>query len=242
MKTDPNLSFVYILLFPNGKRYVGQTIQTIEERMSQHFFGVRNGSRLPIHRAMRKYGEDHVKIEKVYSFKCTQIYLDLIEDRTITAFNALVPNGYNVKRGGSPGAHSEATKLKMAKAHKGKHHSEETKAKISVAKMGSTGTMTGRHHSKETRERMSLAQRGHPSSLKGIPRSEEVRARISAAHKGMRHSEETKAKMSAIRKGRPSPMKGRPRSEMVRAKISATLRKRIQLTNREVKCRENSTL
>ena len=58
----------------------------------------------------------------------------------------------------------------------GKHHSEETRKKMSEAKNGENHPMFGKHHSEETRKKMSEATKGKP------------------------HSEETKRKMSEARK------------------------------------------
>lgn len=57
--------------------------------------------------------------------------------------------------------HSEETKKKLSKAHTGKKFSQETRQKISLAKMG-TGGQKGRHWklSQETRQKISNATRG----------------------------------------------------------------------------------
>ncbi len=72
--------------------------------------------------------------------------------------------------------------------HKGKHHSEEAKAKMSVIKKG-------RHLSEETKKRMS-------KTLRGRKHSEEWKNRISEAIKGRKLSDEWKAKLSEAHKGR----------------------------------------
>jgi group I intron endonuclease len=64
---------------------------------------------------------------------------------------------------------------------KGKHHSEETKAKISQSKSGVPN----------------LKKRGIPSPLKGIKRSEEIGQKISAGLTGHYVSDETKSKIRA---------------------------------------------
>ena len=72
--------------------------------------------------------------------------------------------------------------------HKGKHHSEETKNKMSEAKKG-------KHPSEETKNKMSEAK-------KGKKHSEESKRKMSKAHKGKHISEETKLKMSEVQKGK----------------------------------------
>lgn len=88
-------------------------------------------------------------------------------------------------------AHSEETKRKQAKAHKGKYHSEETKKKLSDLNKGNTPHNKGKsgqfHHSDETKRKLSAAKKDKPSNSKG---------------KHWKLSEETKKKISKVSKGR----------------------------------------
>jgi group I intron endonuclease len=198
---------IYVFLFPNGKRYVGQTIRSVKGRVYKHFDDTKRGCQLPVHNAMRKYGRENIKIEKIFLLKCTQEYLDLIEDKAIIKFNTLVPNGYNLKRGGSYGAHSEESKVKMSAVKRGQGK--------------------GKHVSKETRAKISAARKGKP----GRPQSEQAKAKVSAARKGRHLSEETKAKLSIINKGKTlsnetktkmsAAKKRNPLSKEIRARLSA---------------------
>jgi len=84
--------------------------------------------------------------------------------------------------------YSEETRAKMSLARKGKIHSTETRAKLSLARKG-------RLFSDETRAKMSLSQKGKPKK----PLSNETKAKLSIANKGKLkgpHSDETKAKIS----------------------------------------------
>ena len=80
---------------------------------------------------------------------------------------------------------------------KGKHHSEESKKKMSEAKkekyIGKDNPFYGKHHSEESKKKISDAK-------KGKPKSEETRNKMSDAHKGKYHSEETKKKIGEINK------------------------------------------
>jgi hypothetical protein len=88
---------------------------------------------------------------------------------------------------------------------KGKHHSEETKRKISLGNKGKKlseesikkglNTKKGYKHSKETKRKISLGN-------KGKKHSEEFKKKISLRNKGKKHSEETKRKMSLAHKGK----------------------------------------
>ena len=86
---------------------------------------------------------------------------------------------------------SEHTRLH----HLGKHHSAETRHKISESNSGEKNPLFGKHHSAEARKKMSEVH-------KGKHRSEETRKKISEAKKGKHRSAETRKKMSEARKGK----------------------------------------
>lgn len=124
---------------------------------------------------------------------------------------------YNISLGGRGGANLTAEmKAKIGAANKnnksflGKRHTEETKAKLSVASKGrvpseETRAKIGAAHkgkivTAETRAKLSEAKKGNKYTL-GKTYSYEVRARMSAAKKGAVFSEEHKAKLSTAHKG-----------------------------------------
>jgi len=76
-------------------------------------------------------------------------------------------------------------------------HTEESKKKMSdIAKKKGFGKWSlGKHHTKETREKMSKALIGNKRAL-GCKCSEENKKRISSLHKGKKVSKETLKKMS----------------------------------------------
>jgi len=112
IKTAPGV--VYLLTFENGMQYVGMTTSTFSKRFSSHMKCVRNGSNLLIHRTIRKHGIPEVKIIRE---GCSDINeLREIEVAQIHLLNTLVPNGYNLTRGGEGtqgwfSAASQATQL-----------------------------------------------------------------------------------------------------------------------------------
>ena len=63
--------------------------------------------------------------------------------------------------------------------------------------VGLPSGMKGRKHSEETRAKMSISRTGRskPNGRTGLRQSEETKAKISAANKGKSKSEETKARM-----------------------------------------------
>lgn len=80
---------------------------------------------------------------------------------------------------------SEETKKKMRESHK--NTSEETRKKMRENHAdfrGEKHPMFGKHHTKETKEKISLAKKGSPSPTKGKHLSEETKRKLSDAMKG----------------------------------------------------------
>jgi hypothetical protein len=116
--------------------------------------------------------------------------------------------------------HSEETKKKISDAEKGKHLSEKTRKKMSESRKGEKNPFYGKHHSEETKEKISNAN-------KGKHHSEKTKKKISDAHKGENNynygkhlSEETKKKLSDAIKGENHPNYGKHLSEETKKKIS----------------------
>ena len=95
--------------------------------------------------------------------------------------------------------HTEEAKKKISLVHKGKRLSEEHRKYISEM-------LRGIKHppiSEETRKKMSAAKMGHRSWNKGILHSEEIKRKIREARKRQIFTEETRNKMSMSHKGKP---------------------------------------
>lgn len=168
----------------NGKTYIGQ------HKYNKTPYDDYMGSGNILKKAQKKYGiENFIK----------GIIIDNIEDKDVIneleifyiAFEREYNiNGcYNIADGGEgfTGHRSEETRRKIGEArkgkpspNKGKHHSEETKRKQSIA-------LKGRHLSEETRRKISEVK-------KNI--SEETRKKLSEVKKGKQFSEEHKMHLS----------------------------------------------
>lgn len=101
----------------------------------------------------------------------------------------------NVSDGGEGPAgliHSEETRAKISIANRGRKLSPETRAKMSAAMLGKVHEKTQKY-SPETRAKMS-------ESKKGRKLSPETRAKISAARLGTKRSLEARANMSAAQR------------------------------------------
>ncbi len=66
----------------------------------------------------------------------------------------------------------------------GKHHSEETKKKISEANKGQIPWIKGKHLSEEAKKKISESRMNKPHPHKGHPMTEETKRKMSAATKG----------------------------------------------------------
>lgn len=100
---------VYWLLFPNGKGYVGQSVD-IQDRWKQH----ERERRQVVDRAIGKHGWNNVS--KHVLVCCDRSELNEYETHFISSFATLHPNGYNILKGGQPSPMSaELSKLNSIK-------------------------------------------------------------------------------------------------------------------------------
>ena len=77
-------------------------------------------------------------------------------------------------------------------------HSEESRRKMSLSRLGDKNHFYGKTHSPEVKERMSRAKKGRP----GPKHSPETLERIAEANRGRKMSDEARAKMRAAWVGR----------------------------------------
>lgn len=162
---------VYMHTSPSGKRYIGITSTSVEERW-------RNGDGYKtqiFYRAIKKYGFENfqhdILFENLTKEEAEQKEIELIKKYNTTNKKY----GYNVANGGNcVGTVSEETKRKISESNKGKHQLSE-------------------EHIEKLRE--INKNREH------LPCSEETKRKISESNKGKQRSEEIKMKMSMQRKG-----------------------------------------
>ena len=81
--------------------------------------------------------------------------------------------------------HSEESRLKMSESCKSRNLSEEYHKKLSESLSGENNPFFGKHHSEETRRKISESCKGKPGWLKGKHQSEDTCQKISEASKGM---------------------------------------------------------
>lgn len=98
--------FIYCITnLKNGKKYIGQTITTVEHRWGQHKSSVKTRSCV-LYKAMDKYGVENFKVEQLEIISCINEQelknkLNILEKEYIFKYDTLCKsNGYNMTIGG----------------------------------------------------------------------------------------------------------------------------------------------
>ena len=165
---------LYVLEFPNGKGYVGIT-SFGHRRFTMHKASARAGSRLLVHKAIRKHGEPTCS----FLFSGTIEEMAVLEVELIAELGTLMPGGYNMDPGGQHRVVSIMERQEMSRRAKAqdKSHLQDPAVR---ARQGEA--------MKEVWERPGYR--------------EAVGAKISKANKGRKPSEETRRRQSEAAKGR----------------------------------------
>jgi group I intron endonuclease len=175
----------------NGKWYIGQSVRMMR-RKTAHFVDLRCGrhGNEYLQRAFLKYGEQCFEFH-IIEEGIPESVLDVRERAWIEYYKSNDrDHGYNLDSGGQGS---------------GRHHSEETKAKISCAN-------SGRKWTKEQRERFSRVCIGRKPS-------EDTRRKLSESHKNSQACKDWYKRMGA-------QLKGRKESPESRAKKAENMRRR----------------
>ena len=120
----------------NKKIYIGQTVGTLQHRISQHKSNSKKKS--VINMAIRKYGWDNFVAEVIDSAKSIE-ELNQKEIYWIEYYKSISPNGYNLELGGKNALHEEETRNKISKANKGRFLSEKSPKSKRVYKFSLDG-------------------------------------------------------------------------------------------------------
>lgn len=146
---------VYKHTAPNGKVYIGQTMQKPSKR-----FGAGNGYKgcIVFYNAIQKYGWENFTHEILFN-NLTGEEANEKERELIELYQSNKREyGYNLRTGGQEHyIYGEEARRKMSEAKKGKKGhklSEETKSKLSLAKRGKGNHRTGCRLSEETKQKI----------------------------------------------------------------------------------------
>ena len=214
--------------------YVGVTSKQPYTRISQH----KHDKKQFLQKEIQRLGWDGNFDWWVVEEGVPSELISECEKKWITFFDCVFPKGYNKTLGGigntimSDDTRETIRQRALARDMSGennpmygKHHNEETLAK-----------MRGKKRDEKARANISKARKGKPSPRKGKKHTEEAKEKNRQAHlgktpwnKGLKcppHTAEHKAKISAAvsgeknpNYGKPSPRKGIPRSEETKRKI-----------------------
>ena len=170
----PNSYTVYRHIFPNGKQYIGITMQDPIKRWGR---GSGYAKQPKIMGAIIKYGWDNIQHEILFT-GLTKAEAEEAEIKLIKAADSIV-QGYNVDTGGNTtGTHSEETKRKISAGTKGKNtgrqRSDAFKDNLRDKNTGEKNPFYGKHHSDKVRAHQSEAMAGN-TFFKGHHHTEEYR-------------------------------------------------------------------
>jgi len=114
---------VYIYTFPNGKKYIGQTVQTVEKR-SKNGEGYKESPK--VYQAIKKYGWKNVKVKTI---ECkNQEEMDILEKKLIKQLKTQnIEFGYNIAPGGMGGPLTKEHKENISIALKNFYNTPEGK-------------------------------------------------------------------------------------------------------------------
>lgn len=163
---------IYEHISPSGKKYIGQTCQSLNRRW-------RNGNGYSgntyFYRAIKKYGWDGFRHNVICRCKTLE-EANRIESELIARYKTNNPEyGYNISGGGDGSARvAESTRKLMSERRKGKF-------------AGADNPCYGRQHTESEREVMSRKSKEyystHSSPRLGVKASQETRQRQSIARK-----------------------------------------------------------
>lgn len=146
----------------NGKLYIGQTSQVPSKRWGKDGAGYKTSTKF--YNAIQKYGWDNFEHIIVYT-NLTLEEANVIEQELIQKYQTFKDEfGYNITQGGINFKHSEETKKKIGESNKislkGHHWSEDQKALISQLFSGSGNPFYGKHHTEDSKQKISQSRKG----------------------------------------------------------------------------------
>ena len=151
----------------NGKVYIGQTVQTLNQRIAKHKQRMRSGANMPLYCAFRKYGIESFTFEIIDTANSAD-ELNEKEIYWISHFNSMHPNGYNLTAGGA-GTFEY-------------HHTQEDRKRMSRLKEGvfngANNPFYGKHHTPEQIEKWKRERKGRKLSDEWKQNISKTRKRI----------------------------------------------------------------
>jgi group I intron endonuclease len=190
---------IYKITNPNGKIYIGQTIDF--ERRIKHYKLLKCKEQPRIHRSLIKYGVENHTFELIQ--ECNKNNLTILERFYQELYKSTDKNGLNcilVATDEFSGGHSEESKKKISDRLKGrkanqnaidaviKYNKERILTEESRIKLGNGNR--GKKQSAEWKDKLSKAR-------KGLKRTDVTKNRISESMSGRKLSEEHRQKLKS---------------------------------------------
>ena len=181
-KPPAGFGFIYKITSPDGKSYIGQTIQTVAHRVGQH----KTGHCSMLLDAIKTFGIENMSVSILKC--CPKDELCTEEKFYIKQFFSLCPSGLNLESGGIYAKHHKDTKARISKARTGMKFTPEHIENMKEAQKITQSTPEYRNKQSD--------------DLKAQWADPEIKAKMCAGRKGRKHTAETKAKISAASKAR----------------------------------------
>lgn len=157
---DEKIYCVYRHVFPNGKIYVGVTSQRPKSRWKN---GKHYAYNSIVGRAIDKYGWENV-IHEILFLGLSGIEAKSKEQELIKEYQTQdISRGYNLTAGGDGMVGfktREETKAKLSAINTGKHHTEESRKKMSASHKGELAYWYGKKFTDKMRESISIGKKG----------------------------------------------------------------------------------
>ena len=143
----------------NGKVYIGKTNTTTEKRWKRHLIESKHHDQRHLYRAINKYRHDKFTIEQIET--CSFDDGGSREKHWIKYYNSMNRSvGYNLTEGGENGIRSEEYRKSISKTLKQYYRTHPKPPNPTKGKFGAAHHFYGKHHTKNTREKLSIARRG----------------------------------------------------------------------------------
>lgn len=139
---------MYIYKFTHidsGRSYIGQTIQTPNQRRLEHIANSRYTSReYHFHNSLRKYGVESFTFEVLDTAKTLE-ELNSLEEKYVAMFDS-INNGFNIRQPGGNKLHSEESKKRMSESQRAAHARRRESGKDGGWTRKDGGPMKGKSH------------------------------------------------------------------------------------------------
>lgn len=184
-KNKPSMIAYLVTNSRNQKSYIGITTRSLDRRWYEHCY-VENSCAKLLSKAIKKYGIDVFEIKEIASSIDDLDGLKKLETMLIEQYQTLVPNGYNLTKGGDGvWGFKQDPKIieQIASKKRGTKLSNETKQKMRESHLGQKNHFYGQQHTKESKQKISESKKGCAGPWTGKSRDEDTKKKVSESLK-----------------------------------------------------------